>query len=95
MGGKVWGVRSIIHRYKIDRGIKNNIGSGEAKEVILMVHGHELRVGGDAGGRQGAGRRGRKGRKKWDNCNSIINKIHLKISFLLYLISFASLSKPS
>ena len=25
-----------------------------------------------------AGRRGLKGRKKWDNCNSIINKIYLK-----------------
>ena len=30
------------------------------------------------GGRGCAGRRGIKG-GKWDNCNSIINKIHLKI----------------
>ena len=27
----------------------------------------------------GAGQRGIKGRKNWDNCNSIINKIYLKI----------------
>ena len=25
------------------------------------------------------GRRGYKGEKKWDNCNSIINRIYLKI----------------
>ena len=35
---------------------------------------------GNAGGRDSTGwRRRRKGRKKWNNCNSIINKIHLKI----------------
>ena len=38
-----------------------------------MTHGHELRGMGDAGGWRGAGQRGIK-RKKWDNCNSIINK---------------------
>ena len=27
-----------------------------------------------------AGRRGIKGRKNWDNCNSIINKIDFKIN---------------
>ena len=43
-----------------------------------MTHGHELRWG-NAGGRAGAGWRGIKGRKKWDNCNSIINEIYLKI----------------
>ena len=26
----------------------------------------------------GAGQRGIKGREKWDNCNSIINKIYFK-----------------
>ena len=41
-----------------------------------MTHGHELK-GGNAGGRGCAGWRGPKG-GKWDNCNSIINKIHLK-----------------
>ena len=38
-----------------------------------MTHGHELRSGND-GGREGTGRKGIKGRKKWDNYNSIINK---------------------
>ena len=33
---------------------------------------------GDAVGRGCAGQRGIKERKKWDNCNSIINKIYLK-----------------
>ena len=53
------------------------MGNGEAKELIGMTHGHELRWGND-GGRWGTGQRGIKGRKKWDNCNSIINKIYLK-----------------
>ena len=57
--------------------VKNSIGNGEAKEFICMTHGHELRWGSD-GGREGTGRRGIKGRKKWDNCNGIINKIYLK-----------------
>ena len=40
-----------------------------------MTHGHELK-GDNEGGRECAGWRGVKGRK-WDNCNSIINKIYL------------------
>ena len=36
--------------------------SGEAKELICMIHGHELRWGND-GGRGGTGQRGIKGRK--------------------------------
>ena len=44
-----------------------------------MIHGHELRGQGNAGGRRDARQRGIKGRKKWDNCNSIRNKIYLKI----------------
>ena len=36
------------------------------------------RGGGNAGRRGDTGRRRIKGRKKWDNCNSIINKIYLK-----------------
>ena len=51
------------------------MGNGEAKELICTTHGHELR-GGSAGGREDAGQRGIKRRKKWDNCNSIINKIY-------------------
>ena len=56
---------------------KNSIGNVEAKELICTTHGNELRGRGNAGGREYAGRRGIKGRK-WDNCNSIINKIYLK-----------------
>ena len=46
----------------------------KAKELICTTHGHEL-MGGNVGGREGTGWRGIKRRKKWDNCNSIINKI--------------------
>ena len=52
------------------------MGNGKAKELIGMTHGHELRWGNDGGG--GTGKMGRKGRKKWDHCNSIINKIYFK-----------------
>ena len=53
---------------------KNSVGNVEAKELISMTHGHELK-GGSVGGRaEGcAGQRGING-GKWDNCNSIINK---------------------
>ena len=57
--------------------VKNSIGNGEAKELICTTHGQELRLG-NAGGSGGAGWRGIKGRKKWDNCNSMINKIYFK-----------------
>ena len=53
------------------------MGNGEAKELICMTHGHELR-GGNARGKEDAGWRGRKRRKKWENCIIIINKIYLK-----------------
>ena len=57
--------------------VKNSIGNGEAKELIYMTHGHELR-GVNADGEGSAGQRGIKVSKKRDNCNSIINKIYLK-----------------
>ena len=53
---------------------KNSVGNVEAKELISMTHGHELE-GGNVGGRGYAGCSGVKG-GKWDNCNSIINKIY-------------------
>ena len=53
---------------------KNSIGNVEAKELICMTHGHELK-GGNVGRRGCGGRRGVKG-GKWDNCNSITNKIY-------------------
>ena len=45
---------------------------------MCMTHGHELGEGGMLVGGEIAGWRGIKGRKKWDNCNSIINKIKMK-----------------
>ena len=38
------------------------MGNGEAKELICMIHGHELGEG-NAGGRVDAGKRGIKGGK--------------------------------
>ena len=54
--------------------VKNSIGNVEAKELICTIHGHELRWGNDGGGGWYRAE-GNKGEKKWDNCNSIINKI--------------------
>ena len=43
---------------------QNSIGNGEAKELICMIHGHELRgAGWNAGERGDAGWRQTKGRK--------------------------------
>ena len=56
--------------------VKNNIGNGEAKELICTTHGHDLKeVGGMLVGEgvQGGGVQRRKQRR--DNGNSIINKI--------------------
>ena len=56
--------------------------SGEVKELICMTHGHELRgQGKECWWERGVGQRGIEG-KKWDNCNSIINKIYLKKNIL-------------
>ena len=52
------------------------MGNGEDKELICMSRGHGLRWEND-GGR--GWWRGVKGRKRWDNYNSIISKIYLKI----------------
>ena len=56
---------------------KNSMGNGGAKELVCMSHGHELRWGNDCG-RGATGQRRIKGRKKLDNCNSIISKIYFK-----------------
>ena len=87
--------------------VKNSIGNGEAKELICMTHGHDLRGGGNAGGKGLPGGAGQ-WRKNWDNCNSIVNKIYFlkkkvtqKIqlpnlfSYLNALIIFCSLLKLS
>ena len=49
-GGEREGGESIRNkkhkcRYKIDREVKNSMGNGEAKELICMTHGHELKRG--------------------------------------------------
>ena len=64
-GEEVQGRRSITGRHKIDRGEgKNSLENGEAKELICMTHGHELRGGGeDAGGRGSTRQKGIKRRK--------------------------------
>ena len=54
--------------------VKNSIGNGEAKELTCMTHEQDVKEGNE-GGRRCAGQRGIKG-GKWDNCNSIINKIY-------------------
>ena len=54
---------------------KNSIGNVEAKELICMTHEHELWGGGMWVG--GGGQDRVKG-GKWDNCNSVINKIFFK-----------------
>ena len=48
------------------------MGNGEAKELICMTHGHELRWG-EYGCEVGCRAEGTNG-GKWDNCNSVINK---------------------
>ena len=43
--------------------VRNSIGNREAKELICTTHGHELRVGGIAGGKGSTRWRGAKGEK--------------------------------
>ena len=57
--------------------VKHSMGNGEAKELICMTHGNELRWG-ECLREGGAGWRGIKGRNERDNCNSIINKYIIK-----------------
>ena len=80
-GGK--GIGNKKHKWSVQnrhREVKAIMGNGEAEELICMTHGHELQWE-NAGGRACAGQTGKKGRKKWDNCNSIINNIYLKIKY--------------
>ena len=53
--------------------VKNSIGNGEAKELICMTHRHELK---EECRWEGVCRAERKKGEKWDNCNSIMNKIY-------------------
>ena len=45
---------------KLIGGVKNSMGNGEAKELLCMTHGHELRWEND-GGRWGTGWRRKRG----------------------------------
>ena len=77
-GGK--GTGNKKHKWQAQKRqgeVENSIGNGEAKELICITHGHQLKWGND-GGRWGIGQRRMKGRKKWYNLNAIINKIYLK-----------------
>ena len=63
-GGK--GTENKQHKWQVENRqgeVKNSIGNGEAKELIYMTHGHELR-GVNADGEGIAGQRGIKVRKK-------------------------------
>ena len=65
------------------------MGNGEVKELICMTQGHELR--GRCWWEEGdTVWKGIKGRKKWDNCNCIINKIYLKENLSAKYIFFYS-----
>ena len=59
--GREWGKDSGNKKHKVqiqnrDGEVKNSMENGEAKELICMTHGHELRWG-NAGGRRGTGQR--------------------------------------
>ena len=45
IGEKVLGIRSMVGGYRIDREVKNSMGSGKAKELICKIHRCELRGG--------------------------------------------------
>ena len=62
---------------KLIGGVKNSMGNGEAKELLCMTHRRELRQR-NVGGVEGTGWRGVRGRKQWNNYNSIINKIYFR-----------------
>ena len=65
MGEEVRGLRSTNRQLQNSHGDVNyGIGNREAKELICVTHGHELR-GGMLEGRGVHGRRGIKGRKIW------------------------------
>ena len=76
MGEKVQVIRNIKWQVENRKGeVQNSMGNEEAKELICMTHGHELRWEND-GGKGCTGQRGIQRRKKWDNCNVMINIIY-------------------
>ena len=91
-GGKVQGIRSIIGRYRIDRGTLRIVKEMEKPKNLYVRPMDMNQVQGNAGARGSAGQRGERGEKKLENSNSIINKIYLKIdmwpSFFALFLSF-------
>ena len=78
VGGWGKGTGNKKHKWQVQNRqgeVKNSMGNGEAKELVCMSYGHELKWGNDDG-REGTGQREIKGRKKLDNYNSIINNIY-------------------
>ena len=70
---KLWYVYTIEYYVAIKK--REILGIEEANEPICITHRHELRWVND--GRRGGYRvEGNKGEKKWDNCNTMINKIY-------------------
>ena len=53
-GKGAWIKCNLVGTINIDRGMLRTVGNGEAKELICMTHGHELREG-IAGGNGGTG----------------------------------------
>ena len=71
------GIDNKEHKWQVENRQgegKNSIGYGEAKELICMTHVHELK-GGECGQEGECRAEGSEG-GKWDNCNTIINKIY-------------------
>ena len=74
---------------------QKELANGEAKELICMTHGYELKAGG--GGTEcwweaWCRVEWNKGEKKWDDCNGIINKIYLKKKKESFFTSLSSSS---
>ena len=70
-------VQSKQHKWQVENRqgeVNNSIANVEAKELICMTHRHELKWG-ECEWEMVCRAEGDKGRK-WDTCNSIINKIY-------------------
>ena len=69
-GQKGTGNRQHIWKVQDRRGdVKNTIGKGEAKELISMTHGHELRVGGVL---EGSWHRAEGNKREWEKWTTVI-----------------------
>ena len=77
-GEKVQGIRSINGWYKVNGEVKNSIGNIEAKEPYGRPM--DMNKVWECWWEVGYRVEENKGEKKWDNCNSIINKICEKIN---------------